>query len=155
MRNAKFLILGLFFIILQTTIIGKYLDFLCIHWDIISIFIILLSLYKVDKDNYKIVIPISLIQDIITQSYFIHFLSKTLITFIAQKLHNKFFLSSFWIKSLIVLILSAIDILFKIIYTFLISTNLNICFGYIIYLILNFIIFYFVYLAYEDKNTKI
>jgi len=148
----KFYVFGLLLLIIQTTVIEKFFNFNCIVWDSLSIFVILFSLHKPPKETYKLTLFISILEDIFSYSYFINLFSKMFIAFLSQKFHEKFFISSLWIKGIIVLFLSCVDIFFKIIYSYLITGIFHLCFGYIIYLMLNFIIFYFFYLINEDKK---
>jgi hypothetical protein len=150
-------ILSILIILLENSLFGVYFYFQCVVWDPLSIVVILVALYSSNvKSVYKYTVLISLLQDIFSFSYGVNLLSKLVLATIAVYYRKNFFVSSFFIKSLIVILLSGIDVGFKILSKFLFLQHFELCLAYIFYILLNFAVFYIYYLLKEKElNTNI
>lgn len=145
-------ITAILLIFLEVTVINTYFFLTCIFWDPLSIFIILVVLYNSKiKNIYTFTAVISVLQDILTLGYGVNFFSKIILVFTINLVKEKFFISSFFIKSLIVIVLSIFELSLKAFYSFLFLGETEICVGYIFYIILNFTVFYIYYLLKESR----
>ncbi len=144
--------LGFLIILIQNTVFAKYINFGCIAWDPLSIYIILLALYRENiKDIYKAAFLLGFLQDIIGVTYFLNIISKVFLVLIISFLKEKFFLSSIFSKISIIFFLSVLDVLFKQVYQLILTKEIKFCYGIFVYISLNFMIFYLFYLLSEIK----
>lgn len=149
---------AVFLIVLESSIINLIFYLQCIVWDPLGIFIILVALYskKLGKDIYRFTFIVSILQDLFTFGYGVNLVSKMLLVLWINFLREKFFVSSFLIKSITVILLSFFELLVKTAYSFIFFKHFAFCAGYIVYIVLNFAIFYIYYLIKEKEvNTKI
>ncbi|EDP73763.1 hypothetical protein, partial [Hydrogenivirga sp. 128-5-R1-1] len=124
-------------------------------WDPLSVFIILVALYSVRiKNIYLFTGIISILQDIFTFGYGVNFFSKMFLVVIVSLIKEKFFISSFFIKSLIVIILTILELSLKTLYSFIFLGKFEFCIGYIFYAVLNFAVFY-IYSLLKETSKKI
>ena len=145
-------ITAFFLIFIEVSILNTKFIFNCIFWDPLSILIILTALYaKNNKNVYIFTAVVSTIQDIFTLGYGINFVSKIILVFLVHLVKEKFFISSFFVKSIMVIILSLSELALRFIYSFIFLGQAEICSGYIFYILLNFTVFYIYYLLKESR----
>lgn len=147
MKNL--LLFGIIILIFQSTILGKVFSIGSLTADFLVIYILLISLNTSFNISMKSSFFLGILQDLFSLN-FMNSISKPFISFIANKLKNYFFLSSFWIKATLVIFISFLDIFVKNIVLFLFKGVFEISVGYLFYLFINFLIFYLVYLTNED-----
>ncbi|WP_457639731.1 hypothetical protein [Persephonella sp.] len=118
--------------------------------DFLTIFLIIYTLRNNLKDSLKLSIFIGLLQDIFSPTGLLfNTLTKTAVVFTAHLFKEKFFYSGIFVQSLIVAAVTAVDIGIKSSILFLKTGILDISYQYVLYLIMNFTIFYAVALADE------
>ncbi len=145
----KVTIFGILILIFQSTILGKVFSIGELTADFMVIYILLISLNFSFKDSIKTSFFLGILQDIFSLN-FMNSLSKPLLSLTTNKLKNYFFVSTFWIKSTLVIFISFLDLVAKNVILLLTKGVFEISIEYIFYLFINFLIFYLVYLTNED-----
>ncbi|RUM48837.1 MAG: rod shape-determining protein MreD [Hydrogenothermus sp.] len=147
MKNL--LLFGIIILIFQSTILGKVFSIGSLTADFLVVYILLISLNTSFNISMKSSFFLGILQDLFSLN-FMNSISKPFISFITNKLKNYFFVSSFWIKTALVIFISFLDIFVKNIVLFLFKGVFEISVEYLFYLFINFLIFYLVYLTNED-----
>ena len=150
MKNL--LIFGIVILVLQSTILGKIFSIGSLTADFLVIYILLLSLNTSFDVSIKYSFFLGVLQDLFSLN-FMNSIAKPFIAFVTDKLKSRFFVSSFWIKSTLVVFISFLDIFIKNIMLFLFKGVWGVSVEYLFYLFVNFLIFSLVYLA--NENFKI
>ncbi len=143
-RNDYLLIfLGILSLILQTTIFVKYISIFNFTPDFVAIFVILFTLNNNFTKSIYFALFLGLLQDFLTPSIFIfNTISKVVLSLLTYSVKRQFYFSDMWYKSILIIGLSLIDIFLKTILIFLKTGIFYFSQNYIIYIILNFAIFY-------------
>jgi rod shape-determining protein MreD len=145
----KLLFFGILILVFQSTVLSKVLSIGSLTADFLVIYIFILSLGNSFNVSIKSSFILGVLQDLASLN-FMNSISKPSIVVITNKLKNYFFVSSFFIKSMIVVFVSILDIFIKTTMLFILKGSFELSVEYIFYLFLNFLIFYVVYLTNED-----
>ncbi len=143
-KNDYLLIfLGIFTLVLQTTVFVKYISIFNFTPDFLAIFVILFTLNNDFKKSIYFALFLGLLQDFLTPSIFVfNTISKVILSMITYSVKRQFYLSEMWYKSILIIGLSVVDIAFKTLLIFLKTGIFYFSQNYVIYIVLNFIIFY-------------
>jgi rod shape-determining protein MreD len=143
-KNDYLLIfLGIFSLLLQTTTFVKYISIFNFTPDFVAIFVILFTLSNNFKKSIYFAVFLGLLQDFLTPSIFIfNTISKVILSLITYSVKKQFYFSDMWYKSILIIGLSMVDIALKTVLIFLKTGIFYFSQNYIIYIILNFAIFY-------------
>ena len=118
----------------------------------ITIYIILYSLNNTPRNAYKVTTVVALLQDFFSSLFPANLFIKNIVVTMTLPVKKFFFTSGFYLKVAIIVILSVIDILSKLIFTFLKSGIFYISSKFIFYILLNFLIFGVYYIIDEYKK---
>ncbi len=143
-KNDYLLIfLGIFSLIVQTTVFVKYLSVFNFSPDFVAIFVILFTLNNSFKKSIYFALFLGLLQDFLTPSIFIfNTITKVILSLITYSVKRQFYFSEMWYKSILIIGLSLVDIVLKTVLIFLKTGIFYFSQNYIIYVVLNFAIFY-------------
>jgi rod shape-determining protein MreD len=145
--------IAFFVLLLQTSVLTKYFSIQGISPDIVTIVVILFALNKPLYNSIKLATVIGLFQDIFSSSFFIkNLLIKNMMVLFAFSVKKYFFTYGFFIKSLIIILLSLLDIFVKIAFTYFKTGIIYISPGFLLYALLNFLIFGVYYVINEYKK---
>ncbi|WP_457622202.1 rod shape-determining protein MreD [Persephonella sp.] len=150
----KMYLLALILLILQSSIIIKNLSVMNFTPDFLVILIILYTLNHNMKDSLKFSIFVGILQDMLNPvPTAFNLISKLLLTLATFSVKNRFFLGDLFIRSVLIILLSVLDITVKILLTFLKTGIFYINVSFFAYVFLNFLIFYIVQILNENKQV--
>ncbi len=152
LKELKFYILGFLILVFQSTILSKYMIVFNFFPDFLTIYIILFTLRSDLKKSLYLAGILGFLQDLMVPTVlFFNFVSKILIVLITENLKKKFFLSGTLYKGFLIVLISVFDIVLKTGLIFL-KTGIFYLSGYfIIYVVLNVLIFYLI----EINNKRL
>ncbi len=139
-------------LIFQTSVFIKYFSVYQLTPDLITIYIILYTLNKRSQNAYKMATVVGLLQDILSSLFPANLIIKNIVVTSTLPVKKFFFTSGFYLKVAIIVVLSAIDISFKLIFTFFKTGIFYISPKFILYILLNFLIFGVYYIINEYKK---
>ncbi|HCB70528.1 MAG TPA: rod shape-determining protein MreD [Persephonella sp.] len=146
-------ILALVLLILQSSIVIKNLSVMNFTPDFLVILIILYTLNHGLKDSLKFSIFVGILQDMLNPvPTAFNLISKLLLTLATFSVKNRFFLGDIFIRSILIILLSVMDITVKILLTFLKTGIFYINVSFFAYVFLNFLIFYIVQIINENRQ---
>lgn len=140
-------------LILETSVFIKYFSVYQLAPDLLTIYIILYTLNKDPRNAYRVAIVISLMQDILSSFFPANLIVKNIVVTATLPVKKFFFTSSFYLKVVIIIVLSAIDMAFKLAFIFLKTGIFYISPKFALYILLNFLIFGVYYIINEYKQS--
>ncbi|NPA58797.1 MAG: rod shape-determining protein MreD [Aquificae bacterium] len=141
---------GLLLVLFQTSVLSKYFSVGGVVPDFLTIFVILYALKNPVKQSVKLALFVGILQDLLSPVGLVfNTLTKVLIVFITNLFKEKFYYSSFLVKGLLVLAVISIDIGIKSSILFFKTGVFEISHYHLVYLAVNFLVFYGVSLVYE------
>ncbi len=140
-------------LVLQSSIVVKNLSVMNFTPDFLVILIILYTLNHGLKESLKFSIFVGILQDMLSPvPTAFNFISKLLLTILTSSVKNRFFLGDIFIRSILIILLSVMDIAVKILLTFLKTGIFYINVSFFAYIFLNFLIFYIVQILNENRQ---
>ncbi len=147
-------ILAFFILLFQTSVLIKFFSIKGISPDLITIVIILYTLNKPASNSIKLASLIGFLQDIFSTEFLLNnILIKNIMVISSIAVKKYFFTYGFFIKSFIIILLSILDIVIKITFTYLKTGIIYISPGFLLYVLLNFLIFGVYYIVNEYKKS--
>jgi rod shape-determining protein MreD len=138
--------------LLQMSVVTKIFSFEGIIPDFLTIFVIIYSLRNDLKESVKMALFVGILQDLLSPSGLIfNTLTKLLIVGVTFSMKDRFYYSSLIVKGVLIVVITLIDIGIKSSLVFFKTGIFEISYYYLVYLVLNFIIFYLVTFLDEIK----
>ncbi|WP_457641384.1 hypothetical protein [Persephonella sp.] len=148
----KIYILALLLLVFQSSILIKNLAIFNFTPDFLVILIILYTLNHNLKGSLKFSLFVGTIQDLLNPtSIAFNLVSKTTLAALTYGIKNRFYLSDMLMKSIMIISLSSVDIAIKIFLTFLKTGIFYVTPKFLVYIFLNFLIFYIVQILNENR----
>jgi len=147
-------LIAFFLLLLQSSVFAKYFSVHGISPDFITIVVILVALNKPLFEALKFATFVGLFQDIFSSVFLLkNVFIKNLMVIVASSVRKYFFTYGFFIKSLIIILLSILDIFIKISFTYFKTGIIYISPTFLLYVLLNFLIFGVYYIINEYKKS--
>jgi len=139
-------------VLFQTSVIAKMFSIEGTIPDFLTVFIILYTLKHSLRDSIKIALFIGILQDLIAPVGLVfNTLTKIVIVFVTNTIKEKFYYSSFLVKGMMIIVVTIIDIGIKSSIMFLKTGVFELSHYHLVYLIVNFLVFYAVSLSDEIR----
>ncbi|WP_456402184.1 hypothetical protein [Persephonella sp.] len=149
----KFYLLALLLLILQSSVIMKNFSVMNFTPDFLVILTILYTLNHSLKDSVKFSLFVGILQDLLNPVFTVfNIVSKFVLTIATFTVKKRFFLGDIFIRSVLIITLSLMDIGIKIFLTYLKTGIFYVSFTFLSYVFLNFLIFYIVQIVNENKQ---
>ncbi|SNZ07138.1 rod shape-determining protein MreD [Persephonella hydrogeniphila] len=138
--------------LLQISIITRFFSFEGIIPDFLTIFVIIYSLKNSLKESIKMAVFVGILQDLLSPSGLIfNTLTKLIVVGITFSMKDRFYYSNLVVKGVLIVVITFIDIGIKSSLIFFKTGIFEISYYHLVYLVLNFVIFYLVTFLDEVK----
>ncbi len=139
-------------LIFQTSVFIKFFTVYGLAPDFLTIFIILYTLQGEISQAIKLSIILGFFQDMLSSQILFNTVIKPVLVILTLPVKRSFYTYGFYIKSGIIILLSLLDILLKIGFTYIQTGIFYLSPKFVLYILLNFLIFGVYYVINEYKK---